>query len=1560
MRIALTALTPQGPKDVIVSGDDNANAGQVAEALNEAFSPREHLAPVIMHPRAAWGTLPAGPDPAQSLWIDGKPVRPEAPAAQALRDGAVVTTDSRASGATSLAEPTGVAELRIVGGPGAGIVHRLGPGAATIGSGASCQIQLRVPGVPAHACTVTVSWGLGEPMLEPAIPAGGPEVAEGSGAARGSGAAGGSAPAGPKLLLDGKVVEAARPWPFGGVLRVGTAVLTLVRPEPPDAHLSPAEGSGLAYHRPPRLRSAAPAVKIEVPSEPKKGGRNRAMLFGAAVPVVLGLVMVEVTKEWLFALFMITSPVMMISQWMGDRKKDGKSQRQHARQYREKMTKLTDRLAAVRAADEARRREDAMDPAQILLTATGPRRRLWERRADDADTLRMRIGLFDGPAAIELVREKGSAQDSELPPVPVSFSVPVSLPLAQLGVVGLAGPAAASRALARWLVAQAAVLHSPRDLVIVVLTAEPEAGQYWNWVRWLPHCAPRGNEDCIALVGTDPDSAARRVSELLAEVTARLAKTEEGGFGGGGFGGGAGGAGGAGGGAGGGRMASSDLGPKILVVLDGARQLRRIPGMPQVLATARRTGIYTVCIDESQRVLPEECAAVLSWDIPGQGAGVARRADGVHYGPGGWAVASHEAAGEGGGVLPFLIRMHGSGLEKVPPLLADQVAVPWADRVARALAPVRDVSRDDAQAMIPNSARLLDLIGMPNPSPELVLAAWQRRGRTTKVPIGVGADGRYIIDVSADGPHGLVAGTTGAGKSEFLQTLIAVLAVANRPDAMTFVLIDYKGGSAFKDCARLPHTVGMVSDLDGHLTVRALASLGAELKRREELLLHAGAKDIEDYWDARQLKDDLEPIPRLMLIIDEFAAMVAELPDFVHGLIDIARRGRSLGVHLILATQRPAGVVSADIRANTNLRIALRVTSSDESADVIDTRDAAFIAKSTPGRCYIRSGASSPVAVQSARIGGRRPGAGPATSAARIVPVPWRGLGRTLPAAPSAGTDEINMATDLSALADAVVAANARAGLPAQRRPWLEPLPELVTLADLPACRAGRADIPPIPYGLTDLPQRQAREPLTLDFAQAGHLVIAGAARTGRSTLLRTLAGSVARVASPADVHIYGIDCGAGALLPVGELPHCGAVVPRDQVDRVERLLSKLRTEIMRRQQLLAAQGFTGLMEQRAAGTGPKLPWMLLLVDWWEGYAAAFEQYDFGRLIDSLLQILREGSAVGLRAVVTTDRAGLTGQVGAVFRERMILRLTDADDSALADIATRSLPAHHPEGRVMFSEKPHPLEAQVAMLDRDPSGLAQARALRQLAAESSQRFGRPPAELRPLRVDALPARISWPETLRLQPDFVPPSPLWVLAGAGGDELSPQGLDVGEEGPGLVVAGPPRSGRSTTLLVMARSLLRVQTPILIITPRRSPLRALDGTPGVLAVLGADFTVEELRERLNPLDRYVVLVDDAEILFGLDHTDVLERIIMTGRDSDHGLILAGTTGDLGRCYTGFIPTALKSRCGVLVAVDSPSDGDLFGVRLPRNAGPGPLGRGLLVRPGTIAPVQLAIDD
>ncbi len=186
------------------------------------------------------------------------------------------------------------------------------------------------------------------------------------------------------------------------------------------------------------------------------------------------------------------------------------------------------------------------------------------------------------------------------------------------------------------------------------------------------------------------------------------------------------------------------------------------------------------------------------------------------------------------------------------------------------------------------------------------MAGWSLGGRSTRALLGVGYDGEFAVDLVRDGPHALIAGTTGSGKSELLQTLVATLAVVNRPDEMTFVLVDYKGGSAFAECADLPHTVGLVTDLDTRLVERALVSLGAELRRRETQLAQAGAKDIEDYLDKRARGGNvLPPLPRLLLVIDEFASMVRELPEFISGLVNIAQRGRSLGIHLVLATQRP-------------------------------------------------------------------------------------------------------------------------------------------------------------------------------------------------------------------------------------------------------------------------------------------------------------------------------------------------------------------------------------------------------------------------------------------------------------------------------------------------------------------------------------------------------------------------------------------------------------------------------------------------------------------------------
>lgn len=1490
MRISFTALTGGGPRDVVINVDSEATVAGVAQSLAATLDGSAAGSAPAPAPRFSKAALLAkdghardGRGPRKALWMDGRMLDPQALAVKELRDGAVVAVEQRTAAATVLAEPTGLVEVRVVGGPAAGSVHRLGLGTSTIGSGRDVDVVLDDPSVPARSLRLTV----GRETVE--VEASAMTM---QGTAR----------------LDGTPLGARTVWPVGGMLSVGGSVLALAPSAAPDTHLEPLPEGGLAFNRPPRLRPAHRARTLDVPKRPERNPRERLRLFGALLFSAFGLVMAFALGQWWWALFALAWPVMTLGEWVGDRLHGRKSYKKALKEYQRRAGEFDGEMERLRRADEAERRALHPDPAEVLLTATGPRRRLWERRRGDADVLHLRVGLADLPARIELTGEPGEVE------VPAARQVPVALPLADLGVIGLTGPRHASRGLARWLVAQAAVLHSPRDLAIVVLSADQRAGAEWNWVRWLPHCAPREGEDCVALVGTDPESAAHRVTELAIRVTERrrAAQAESSFFG---------------------QEGAAAVPYNILIVLDGARALRRIPGMPMLLSRGAEYGIYAICVDDEERLLPEECQAVAAWEPQ-------------------W---------------PSLIRLQGQGLDAVGPVVADQVSAVWADRVARALAPVRDVSREDADDSIPSDVRLLDVLDMPEPTADHILQSWNRTGgRTTRVPIGLGSGRPYEIDLRADGPHGLIAGTTGAGKSELLQTLIASLAAANRPDEMTFVLIDYKGGAAFKDCGRLPHTVGMVTDLDGHATERALESLAAELRRREEVLLGAGAKDIDDYNDVRLTDPGLPAMPRLVLVIDEFAAMVTELPDFVTGLVDIGRRGRSLGVHLILATQRPAGVVTADIRANTNLRIALRVTDPDESTDVLDTPDAAQISKSTPGRCYVRSGVSAPLLVQSARIGGRRPGAGTTAAGPTILPLPWQGLGHPLPS-PREAAEDTSLATDLGVLVQAVDEAARRAGIARQPSPWLNPLPEQIKLTTRTAAGGSVVDVPPIRFGVTDLPAVQSREELTLDLTSGGHLYIAGSAQSGRSTALRTIAGSLASSCSPYDAHLYAIDCGANALLPLISLPHCGAVVTRDQLDRCERLLTALTAEIARRQQLLAEAGFASLAEQRAAvAATDRLPWMVLLLDRWEGFLGAFEHYDYGRLVDQVIRLLREGAAVGLRAVFTGDRSGLGGQISTVFDRRLILRMADPNDYGYGGLQDKQVPAAMPPGRALEPTAPGapPRESQIGLLGDDPSGTSQVAVLQEIARACVSRYGRLPRRQRPLHVDELPVRVTYREAMSLDPEFTAPSPLWALVGVGGDTLAPIGIDLLNEGPGFAVAGPPRSGRSTTLRTMVQSLLDPSiggglVPVVLITPRRSPLRLLASRPGVLGLLTSDADPDDLENTIGDEHRYVVVVDDAELLDESDLDDALRGVLRTARDGEHAVVIGGTTADLGRGYRGFLSDTRRSRSGVLLSIESPDDGDMFGLRLPRNAPlGGPTGRGLFTATGVTTQIQVAL--
>ena len=269
---------------------------------------------------------------------------------------------------------------------------------------------------------------------------------------------------------------------------------------------------------------------------------------------------------------------------------------------------------------------------------------------------------------------------------------------------------------------------------------------------------------------------------------------------------------------------------------------------------------------------------------------------------------------------------------------------------------------------------------MPAVDPEAIGRAWRRTtgGPSLAIPLGVGTGRRTVaVDLVADGPHALVAGTTGAGKSELLTTLVLALALTHPPDRLAILLVDFKGGTGLGPVAGLPHVLEHVTDLDAAHARRILAGLRAELRRRECVLAAAGVRDLVD----------LDPTapgtpPRLLVVVDELRALTEDVPDAAAALTRIAAQGRALGVHLVLATQRPAGAVGADLRANVALRIALRVTDQADSTDVLDAPDAARIDPAAPGRAWVRRG--DPVAragAGGARGGGNRRAGRPTGSA---------------------------------------------------------------------------------------------------------------------------------------------------------------------------------------------------------------------------------------------------------------------------------------------------------------------------------------------------------------------------------------------------------------------------------------------------------------------------------------------------------------------------------------------------------------------------------------------------
>lgn len=875
----------------------------------------------------------------------------------------------------------------------------------------------------------------------------------------------------------------------------------------------------------------------------------------------------------------------------------------------------------------------------------------------------------------------------------------------------------------------------------------------------------------------------------------------------------------------------------------------------------------------------------------------------------------------------------------------DQVSLAHAWRSARTM-----TAYVDEAAVLPASTAIPAVVRLPEISGDLtdlddadaVLRRWGA-SRGLRAQIGAGVDGTVTVDLREDGPHGLVAGTTGSGKSELLQTLICSLALNNPTSRISFLLVDYKGGAAFRECADLPHTVGYITDLTPALVQRALTSLGAEITAREHLLGEFGVKDLTQL---EREHPEAAP-PSLLICVDEFAALTSEVPDFVDGMVNIAQRGRSLGMHVLLATQRPAGVVTGNIRANTDLRIALRVSSADDSRDVIDSAEAARISRRTPGRAWLRrTGHGTAELVQSAWTGARQPLDG---SEAPVVVTAFSAAHAPRTDAP--GQARLDPRTDLERCVSTIVTAFRRSGVQAPPKPWLPPLPaELLLDADALVREAGRQPSGHLYLGGVDDPAQQRQPRLEVDLTSVGHLLVHGASGSGKTELLRTaaLSASLGDAFSGHGVapYVYAIDHAGGGLQAITGLPTVEAVIGETQTGRVLRLVRLLKRTVADRAAALAANGCADLED--LARAGHVLPRVYLLVD---NLPSLLESFDkAGGLArdhtEHLQNVLQNGRRVGVHVIATAPgRTGVPTSIAASFGRRIILRMTVADDYLMLGAPANVLDAETTPGTGLLGKQ---------MLQVATTGGAgtpqQAERVREVAALlESRTAGRAGAPVPPmpsrLPADALPAPVGARLPVAVDADAVAVLTTDLLAGP------------------TLLAGRVGTGRSSALAGLAELASRSDAPPVVVAhdDLLGTVAALD--EALAGVAGTTPGTEGswvlcLADDVQRWD--AACTDDA-------HRDARARLLdLLGAGGGRLAFVASVDVTEARkpgLQPGLVTTLKQGRRGFLLHPEW-NEGDVFGVSVPTKTlepmtGPG---RGLWCDAGvaTLAQLVAATDE
>ncbi|GGO04484.1 type VII secretion protein EccCa [Micromonospora parathelypteridis] len=1233
----------------------------------------------------------------------------------------------------------------------------------------------------------------------------------------------------------------------------------------------------------------------------------------------------------LFGVSMLGMAIGSLANSGGKDKAELNAERRDYMRYLAQMRKRTRRAAEQQRASMAWRH-----PEPDALWSIAASRRLWERRITEDDFGETRIALGPQRLAVEIVPPETKPVEDLEPMSAIALrrfvrahstvpELPTALSLRAFSRVVLRGDRAPVLDLTRAALGQLATFHAPDDLMVVVVAAPDRQGS-WGWVKWLPHAHHSAR--------TDAAGARRLVFASLAEAEASLASEL------------------------GGRPRFAPeakpltTAPHLVVVIDGG----------EISPTCQLVGpglLGTTVIDLSGTVPRDAGRWLLCLDV----------ADGSSL---------------------DLVR----GSTSSPLGRPDQLSAEAAEGLARQIAPYRlSQQQTSSDEPLARSMELPDLLGVGDAATVDVQTTWRPRGHRDRlrIPLGVGPDGNVVeLDFKESahegmGPHGLVIGATGSGKSELLRTVVAALAVTHSSEELNFVLVDFKGGATFASLEALPHTSAVITNLADELPLvdRMRDALAGEMVRRQELLRAAGNYVSRfEYEKARAAGEPLAPMPSLLIICDEFSELLAAKPDFIDLFVMIGRLGRSLGVHLLLASQRLEEGKLRGLDTHLSYRIGLRTFSAVESRIVLGVPDA-YELPNAPGHGYLKTDTSTMLRFRAAYVSGayRAPGQQAATSQAlvqrRIVPYGLDFIAAQVPQVPVVTAPEPEQPADGKAVAmlDVLIDQLKGRGRPAHQV-WLPPLSDPPGLGELLGplavdptyglCTAswpGRGRLT-VPVGVVDRPYEQRRDPMMVELAGAGgNVVIVGRSMSGKSTMLRTLLASLSLTHTPREVQFFCLDFGGGALRSLERLPHMAGVAGRRDVEAVRRTVAEVVAVLDDREARFAQHGIDSVASyrrRRAAGEFADDPFgdVFLVVDGWNTLRQEYEELE-----QTITNLANRGLGFGVHVVITAVRwAEIRINMRDLLGTKLELRLGDASESEIDRRAATNVPEKSP-GRGLTRDKLHFLTA-ISRLDgrRDIEDLSEASV--SLAGHVAANWpGRPAPKVR-----LLPRRMSVTELARLIDRSAPGLPVGVNESA----LAPVYLDLVNE-PHLTVFGDAECGKTNLLRLIARGITERYTPaqarLVIADYRRGLLGAVEGdhlldyapsnqafAQGLGSIRsalnnrlpGPDVTTAQLRDRSwwKGPDLYI-LVDDYDLVAsgGSNPLSALHELLPQARDIGLHLIITRRVGGVSRAlYEPVLQRLRELDSPGLLMSGNREEGAVFGTLRPS---PQPPGRGTLVR-------------